>query len=69
MAYKSFWKTQVLKRAMKPLAFLFLALPIAVADARGNLTTPSVLLDRGVFIGKRNNTVAEFLGIPFAQST
>ena len=32
-------------------------------------TAPTVRLDNGVFIGGINNTVSQFLGIPFGQST
>jgi hypothetical protein len=47
------------------LPFALAAHPRAQFDA----ANPTVRLDDGVFVGVNNNTVSEFLGIPYGQTT
>ena len=59
---------------MYTLPLLLIALPAGLGAthcprAQACADQPVVHLDDGAFIGKINNTVDEFRGIPFAQST
>lgn len=53
---------------MRLSPLIALSVQSLLSDAIVNVA-PTVHLDSGLFIGNQSNNIAQFLGIPFAEST